>query len=80
VLLEQPRLPAPVNQLGQITFEHDSAAPASLGRFGSQSNRPRVSVNVGPLQGDDLALPPAREVGESSEVPQRVRQGGDERL
>jgi hypothetical protein len=55
VLLEQPRLPAAVNQFGQVTFEHDSAAPAGLSLFRSQSDRPRVSVNVSPLQRDDLA-------------------------
>ena len=60
VLLEKPRLPTAVNQLGQLTFEHDGAAPASLGRFRPQSKRPSVSVYVSPFEGDDLALPPAK--------------------
>jgi hypothetical protein len=69
VLLEQPGLPATVNQLGKITFQHDGAASAGLGRFGSEPNRPGVAVHVGPLQRDDLVLPPTREVGEPGEVP-----------
>ncbi len=59
VLLEQPGLPATINQLRKITFQHDGAALAGLGRFGSEPDRPGVPVHVGPLQGDDLALPPA---------------------
>ena len=70
VFLEQPGLPATINQLGKITFQHYSATPAGLGRFGAKPHRPGVPVHVGPLQGDDLALPPAREVGEPGEVPQ----------
>ncbi len=73
--LEQPGLPATVNQLGEITFQHDRAAAAGLGRFGAESDRPGVPVHVGPLQGDDLALPPAREVGEPGEVLQVGGQG-----
>jgi len=75
--LEQPGLPATVNQLGEITFQHDRAAAAGLGRFGAESDRPGVPVHVGPLQGDDLALPPAREVREPGEVPQVRGQGRD---
>jgi len=75
--LEQPGLPATVNQLGEITFQHDRAAAAGLGRFGAESDRPGVPVHVGPLQGDDLALPPAREVGEPGEVLQVGGQGSD---
>ena len=67
-LFEQPSLPATVNQLGQITFEHDRTAPAGLGGLGSEPNRAAVSVHVGPPQGDDLALAPAGEVGEPGEV------------
>jgi len=46
--LEQPGLPATVNQLGQVTFQHDGTAPAGLGRFGAKSDRPDVPVHVGP--------------------------------
>jgi hypothetical protein len=77
VLLEQPGLPATVNQFGQITFQHDGAASAGLGRFGSEPNGPGIPVHVGPRQGDDLALPPAREVGEPGEVLQVGGQGSD---
>jgi hypothetical protein len=69
VLFEQPTLPATVNQLGQVTFQHDGAAPTGFGCLRAEPNRPGVPVHVGPLQGDDLALPPAREVGEPGEVP-----------
>jgi hypothetical protein len=78
VLLEQPRLPATGNELDKVAFEHDGTASAGLGRFRSQSDRPRVSVNIGPFEGDDLALPPAREVGEASEVPQIIGKGRDD--
>jgi hypothetical protein len=47
VLLEQPGLPATVNQLGKITFQHDGTASAGLGRFGSESNRSGVPVPIG---------------------------------
>jgi len=77
VLLEQAGLPAAVNQLGQITFQHDGAPSAGLGRFGAESNRPGVPVHVRPPQGDDLAFPPAREIGEPGEVLQVGGQGSD---
>jgi hypothetical protein len=49
VLLEQPGLPAMVNQLGEITFQHDGAPSAGFGRFGSEPNRSGVPVHVSPL-------------------------------
>src|SRR5439155_587285 len=72
VLLKQARLPAPVNQLCEVTFQHHGTATAGLGRFGPEPDGAGFTVHVGPLQGDDFALPPAREVGEPSEVPEVV--------
>jgi putative transposase len=65
VLLEEPRLPAAVNKPGQITFEHDGAAPASLGSFRSQSNRPVEDVFTRECLAVevDVALTSARVVG-----------------
>jgi hypothetical protein len=80
VLLEQPRPPATVYQLDQITFEHDGAASARFSCFRSESNRAGIAVNVAPFEGDDLALRPSREVGEPGEVPQVVGQGGNHSL
>ena len=34
VLLELPALPSTVNQVGQVTFQHDRAASPRLGGFG----------------------------------------------
>src|SRR5713101_3142447 len=77
VLLDQPGLPATVNQLGQITFQHDGAASAGLGGLGAEPDGPGIRVHVGPLQRDDFTLPPAGEVGESGEVLQVAGQGSD---
>src|SRR5690348_13156721 len=74
-LLEESSLPAAVNQLCQITFQHDGTPSAGLGGLWTESNRPRVPVHVDPLQGDDLTLPPARQVGEPGEVLQVGGQG-----
>ena len=39
VRLEQPQFPAAVNQLRQITFEHDGATSTGFRRYGTESNR-----------------------------------------
>jgi len=79
-LLEEPGVPATVNQLGQVAFQHDGTAAADLGRLRAEPDGPGVPVHVSPAQGDDLALPPAREVREPGEVLQVGGQGRDHGL
>lgn len=80
VLLKEAGLPATVNQLRQITFQHYRAASAGLGCFGAKPDGSGVPVHVSPPQRGDLAFPPAREVGEPGEVSEVVGQGSDDGL
>src|SRR5262245_49594026 len=78
--LELASLPAALDDPEEVALDRDGPAPGVLRMLWPEADHPAVSIDVGPAQGDELAAPPGRQVGEPGEVLEVVRQRGHEGL